>query len=64
MAAILDIEEMKVELAALTIRVTVLEASVAVLTLTQTANTVLAGPATGPAAAPQFRALVTADIPV
>jgi hypothetical protein len=30
---------------------------------TQTANTVFAGPATGPAAAPTFRALVAADIP-
>lgn len=32
--------------------------------LTQTANTVLAGPATGSAATPTFRALVSADIPV
>jgi len=31
--------------------------------LTQTANTVLAGPTSGPAAAPTFRALVAADIP-
>lgn len=55
-----DVRSLVAQVATLVTQIAALQA---VVTATATANTVLAGPATGSPAAPAFRALVSADIP-
>lgn len=65
--SIISLEITQADVRALKLQVAALQAQVAALTpiaATAAANTVFAGPATGSAAAPTFRALVAADLPL